>query len=89
MAADTTVVTYRTSDMALASYLKHEGHDAQRVEWENDTCYWFFRDTPHLLKSVDTFAEGKAMIEPREYNRIFGKTKREFYDSEPDTPNRR
>ena len=88
MAAVTEVQNYRTSDMALASFLKFSGHEPQQVGWEGDTCYWTFRETPNLLAVVDKFAAGEALVEPKEYNRLFGKTKREFFDSEPN-PNRR
>jgi hypothetical protein len=88
MATVTESVHYRTSDMALVSYLKFLGHEPQQINWENGTCYWLFRETPHLLEGVDQFAGNKALIEPKEYNRLFGMTKREFFDSEPN-PNRR
>lgn len=83
MAADVDVGHYKTSDMALASYLKYMGHEPQKIAWDGDTCFWHFRETPHILECVDTFARGAALMEPKEYNRLFGRTKREFYDNEP------
>jgi hypothetical protein len=32
---------------------------------------------------VEEFTAGEARVEPREYNRVFTQTKREFYDSKP------
>lgn len=89
MATATELGLYRTSDMALASILKYAGFEAQEVVWADSTCYWYFRETEGLLKEVDKFAAGDALVEPKRYNQIFGKTKREFYDSDPDNHNRR
>jgi len=74
---------YRTNDMAMVTYLKMEGHTSQRCVWEAQTCYWWFRITDSLLECVEKFSDGLALIEPREYNRLFTQTKREFYDSKP------
>lgn len=77
----TTSEDYRTSDMALTTFLKVSGHSPQRIVWEHGTCYWYFSSTQTLLAAVDTFLSGAARIEPREYNQMFTRTKREFYDS--------
>lgn len=74
---------HRTNDMAMATYLKVQGHTSQRVIWEGGTCYWWFRINESLLDCVESFTNGDALIEPREYNRVFTQTKREFYDSKP------
>lgn len=74
---------YRTNDMAMVTFLKIQGHPVQEVAWESDTCYWIFRITEVLLGQVEMFLAGEARIEPREYNRVFNSTKREFYDSNP------
>lgn len=74
---------FRTNDMAMSTYLKVKGHVAQQVDWKSGTCYWIFRASDLLLDEVDTFLAGEALIEPKEYNRVFTQTKREFYDSRP------
>lgn len=74
---------YRTNDMAMVTFLKISGHAVQRVFWEAATCYWIFRVTDVLLNQVSEFLAGDARIEPREYNRVFNQTKREFYDTNP------
>lgn len=74
---------YRSNDMAMVTYLKISGHAVQEVMWEADTCYWVFRASETLLSQVEGFLAGDARIEPREYNRVFNTTKREFYDSNP------
>lgn len=75
---------FRTNDMSMATYLKVRGHVTQAVDWKSGTCYWIFRVSDLLLDEVDRFLGGDALIEPKEYNRVFTQTKREFYDSKPD-----
>jgi hypothetical protein len=74
---------YRSNDMAMVTYLKICGHSVQRVVWESGTCYWVFWVSDTLLDQVEVFIGGNALIEPREYNKVFNQTKREFYDSKP------
>ena len=76
---------YRTTDMSLVTFLKMEGHTPQDILWEDPTCYWIFRITDSLLDAVDDYTEGAARVDPREYNREFSTTKREFY-SRKDAP---
>lgn len=72
---------HKTNDMAQVTYLKVRGFDAQAMSWEGQTCYWAFRVSDSLLDTIDEFTAGDALVEPREYNRMFSQTKREFYDS--------
>lgn len=74
---------HRTSDMALVAWLKMEGHSPQKVAWEGDTCYWYFRITGTVLALCDDFAEGRALVEPKEYNRHYQQSKREFFNANP------
>lgn len=74
---------FRTSDMAMATYLKLEGHTPQVVEWNSGTCYWYFDKTTALELDIAAFQDKKATVEPTEYNRVYSQTKREFYDTKP------
>ena len=74
---------YRTSDMALVTYLKIKGCVTQRPQWVAGTCHWSFDNTSALKELVELFMAKAALVEPTEYNRVFGETKREFYDSRP------
>lgn len=74
---------YRTNDMAMATFLRMQGHAVQHIQWIGGTCYWIFSVTDSLLDQVEEFTDGHARVEPREYNRVFTQTKREFYDSKP------
>lgn len=72
---------YRSSDMALVTYLRMNGHSVQEAEWNSTTCHWVFRANDHLLELTERFAKGDALVDPREFNREFAKTKAEFYNS--------
>lgn len=86
---DSTTAHYRTSDMALASFLKLEGHDCQDIQLQGDTCYWMFLSTPNLVERIEAFRNERVLVDLKAYNRIFGLTKREFYDLSDDPANRR
>lgn len=75
---------YRTNDMAMATYFRLRGHSAQAILWLSGTCYWVFRITDALLDEIELFTGGNAVVEPKEYNRVFTQIKREFYDSKAD-----
>jgi hypothetical protein len=72
---------HKTNDMALVTYLKLKGHSTQDTKFEGQTCYWYFRLSDGLIDCIDEFTAGEGLVEPREYNRTFTQTKREFYDA--------
>lgn len=73
---------HRCNDMALVTWLKLKGHAVQavRMEASTKTCFWYFRNTDRLHDDIDTFHTKAALVEPTEYNKLFARTKREFYD---------
>ena len=75
---------YRSDDMAMVTWLRIQGHTPQDVDWNGDTCYWTFLHNELLLQAVKEFMTGEARVDPKEYNKIFGKTKDEFYQSKRD-----
>jgi hypothetical protein len=81
MSTATEVNHYRTSDMALATFMKMRGHTAQRVAWEANTCYWYFAESMGLLELVDEFLDDRASVNPKEFNRVYGTTKSEFFEA--------
>lgn len=72
---------HKTNDMALVTFLKMNGHSVQSTKWEGGTCYWFFRLSDGLVDKIDEFTSSEARVEPKEYNRTFSQTKREFYEA--------
>ena len=69
--------------MALVTYLKIKGFEHSSPVWAVGTCYWTFDTSPDLRRHVDLFMAKASLVEPTEYNRVFGEVKREFYDSRP------
>jgi hypothetical protein len=48
------------------------------------SCYWFF-DRSDLLESlVDQFIAGEATVDPKEFNRLYGKIKQDMFSSAPE-----
>lgn len=73
---------YRTSDMAMVTFLRLSGHDVQSIVWEESVCYWVFRATDGLFEITDQFGRGESRVDPRLFNRDFAKTKSEFHSSQ-------
>lgn len=71
---------WKTNDMALVTYLRLCGYSPQQLEWRGRDCYWMFLFSDSLADEADNFAAKKALVEPTEYNRQFGVTKREMYE---------
>jgi len=69
--------------MALVTYLKIKGCPTGRPAWSAGTCYWTFTSSPELKRLVELFMAKSSLVEPTEYNKVFGETKREFYDTRP------
>lgn len=72
---------YRSSDMGVVAYLRHEGYEPQEIIWEDDMCKWVFFRTEGLMNSIDEYASGNAQVEPKKYNSFFAKVKRETFQA--------
>jgi hypothetical protein len=75
---------YKSREMPVVAYLRLIGFQVQQVGWNGRNCWWIFDKTDGLLEAMDQYAAGAARVEPREYNRCFETTRREFFDSDPD-----
>jgi hypothetical protein len=75
---------YRTDDMAMATFLKMEGHSPQQIGFleNDDNCYWWFRINDDLTDAVDCFNDGEASVEPREWARNFHNTRKQMFACE-------
>lgn len=77
-----------TDDLSLASFLSHNGHEAEPV-WDGNVCSFKFKiEGDRLLQLVSSYASGEALVEPRRYNRTFAEMKAKMFNH-PDAPNRR
>lgn len=70
---------FRTDDMAMVSSMKYMGHTPSQIVWEDEKCYWFFDRTTNLLAHVEEYLQRKLQVEPKQFNFLFGETKKEFY----------
>lgn len=73
---------FKTDDMCMVAALRYEGHTPQRVEWDggkDGKCFWYFLNLEPLRDVVSKFLSRDLMVEPREFNHVFGETKKEFY----------
>lgn len=70
---------FRTDDMAMVSCLKFFGQVPTSVQWIDRKCYWFFERGSELQEIVESYLERRLSVEPKQFNFIFGETKKEFY----------
>jgi hypothetical protein len=73
---------YRTNHMAEAAFLRMRGFATQSKSWQDGTCYWYFDKSDALMEVVDEYLSGKSLVEPKEYNRVFGIVKDELFLSD-------
>lgn len=76
-----------TNDMGLVAYLKLEGYDAQRIEYDGEVCRWRYIIMADLLDAVEAFTSEAAVVNPREYNRAYAQVKKEFHKRTDAGPN--
>lgn len=70
---------YVTNDMAMVAYLALKGHTAQDITMDDNVCRWKFVNIGDLMQCAEDFLGDRALVNPREYNRHFANTKKEFY----------
>jgi len=77
---------FETSHTACAVFLVYCGFEAE-VEWEGDTCFFFFKNTSELQAEFARFISGQARVEPQQYSNTFGQVTRRMR-AHPDNPRR-
>lgn len=81
--ADSEDLEVKTNDMGLATYLNLKGFK-YRAHWSDNTHWWVFEAAPGITGWYDKWLGYEATVEPREYNRVFGKLKKELVLSRPE-----
>lgn len=81
MSEQTPPTEYRSNDMGCVTFLNVQGHPSQRTEFEGSTCYWIFLATAALLRDLEAYQEGTALVDPREYNKRYAEVKRQFFSA--------
>ncbi len=75
----------RTTDLALATYLRSRGHepdlssdDSRQVKRGHPQGEWEF-DGDAVASDVKQFNDGKATVEPNSYHILLNRTRREMF----------
>lgn len=79
---------WSTGQTLKAAYLIHQGHALEDVSWDGDECVFYFADSSELQKDLRTLLSGRALVEPRNFNRTFGEVRKAMFDH-PDSPRNR
>lgn len=78
---------WSTSNLALAAFLLIQDHDYVRTDWQDSlgrmSCSWVFRPTTELADDVSDFEGGNARVDPKRFNYIFGRMKRDMMEELP------
>ena len=73
---------WSTTNLALVAYLVIQEHDILRTEWVDtfgrNSCSWVFPESADLADDVADFEGGNALVDPKVFNYVFGKLKREM-----------
>ena len=74
--------TWVTSNLALVTYLVMQEHELLETFWEEQygrsSCSWLFEDSPELADDVAAFEGGNALVDPKSFNYIYGRLKRDM-----------
>jgi hypothetical protein len=83
----TTPDDWTTSNLALATYLIIVEQNLSRIQWDESfgrsSCQWVFEDTEELADYVADFEGGNARVDPKSFNFLFGRMKREMMEAMP------
>ena len=66
-----------TDDMALVTYLKLKGHHVVNAAYVEGVCKWEFDGS--ASEDARDFMEDRALVDPKQFSRIFGLTKRDMF----------
>lgn len=76
---------FKTPNMGLVAFLKYHGYGPRRVAWRSGACYWYFTPDKKVLSLAQEYDLCEGSVEPSEYNRQYGATRREFFETKRDT----
>ncbi len=78
---------FSTSNMALVALLHTKGFMVidvevrQSTKFDNKSCFWTFRNRGYkMAEAIKQFSEGRALVEPKQFNSIFRELKAEMYE---------
>lgn len=73
--------TFETESIGLVAYLRLNGHEPMKLDWIGTTCRWYFAFEDDLVRLADAFRRPETEVPVQRYNKLFMRTKQEFYDS--------
>lgn len=71
--------SFKTDDMALATYLCLSGHKYQRMQRDGRKIHWVFARADGLADLVADYASGDATCEPRAFMLRVAEVRQEMY----------
>lgn len=75
------VTDFETNDMGLATFLELKGFTHYKIYWRDNTHFWVFSETDECTEAIALWMRYAAVVEPREYNRVFGRLKKGLLSS--------
>lgn len=69
--------------MALVTYLRSLDHEPRGTKWDKGQCCWIFLQTDELTSEVLRFTQDEALVNPRQFNKLFARTKGELHAHSP------
>jgi len=70
---------YRTSDTALAAFLKVKNYFLISIDYEKPRFEFLFRDSQQIREDANNYIIGNALTDPSDFARIFKKLNRIIY----------
>lgn len=67
---------YKTSDTALAAFLKVKNYFLLSIDYEKPRFEFHFPDSAQIREDANNYITGNALIDPSDYARIFKKLNR-------------
>lgn len=74
---------YKDRRNAVAAYLKLSQFELVKVDWDETGCQWCFIDSADLRTAIAIYDEGSALVDPKEYNRVFLEVRSEMFATDP------
>lgn len=76
-------MSFRTSDLALATYLNVKGHGHQSIDVFDGIVpprgTWVFPETPAVFQEVSNYRAGHGLVEPKMFTVKLGEVRGELY----------
>lgn len=79
---------WSTGQTLKAAFLVYQGHPMDEASWEEDECVFWFQDSEGLRHDLKRLMAGRALVEPKRFNQVFGGVRKAMFNH-PDAPRNR